>query len=192
MIRRVWRAKKLILCSHKWQEKQSVMMEDAKYHSSITTDCFSWYLFIYSMCYIRHFFQHFDIKIDILFYINNCPKRCNTKQSTYYSASLLYMFRVSTTLSIMSTQNCNYNPRYCAAPSFERGQAAWPRWKEVAAQKMWPVPEVVVTVLCTPDDGCGWHTKHAEWTFRIINRLLYVASHWTIINIDQRCTEAWT
>jgi len=29
---------------------------------------------------------------------------------------------------------------------------AWPRWKEVAA----PVPEAVVTVLCTPDDGCGW------------------------------------
>jgi len=28
---------------------------------------------------------------------------------------------------------------------------AWPRWREVAA----PVPEAVVTVLCTPDDGCG-------------------------------------
>ena len=26
---------------------------------------------------------------------------------------------------------------------------------EVAAQKIWPVPEAVVTVLCTPDDGCG-------------------------------------
>ena len=29
--------------------------------------------------------------------INNCQKRCNTKQSIYYSASSLYMFRVSTT-----------------------------------------------------------------------------------------------
>ena len=28
---------------------------------------------------------------------------------------------------------------------------SWPRWREVAAQ----VPEAVVTVLCTPDDGCG-------------------------------------
>ena len=60
-----------------------------------------------------------------------------------------------------------------------------PRWREVAAQ----VPETVVTVLCTPDDGCGWHPKHVEWTCRIIYRLLCVASCWTIINIDQRCTK---
>ena len=48
---------------------------------------------------------------------------------------------------------------------------------------VWPVPEAVVTVLCTPDDGCGWHPKHVEWTCTIINRLLCVASHWTIIII---------
>ena len=93
-----------------------------------------------------------------LIYINNCPTRCNTKQSIYYSASSLYMFRVSTKLT-------------------------WPRWREITAQKIWPVPEAVVIVLYTPDDGCGWHPKHVEWTCRIINRLLCVASHWTIINI---------
>ena len=60
----------------------------------------------------------------------------------------------------------------------------WPRWMEVAAQKIWPVPEAVVTVFCTPDDGCGWHPKHVEWTCRIINRLFCVASHWTVININ--------
>jgi len=43
------------------------------------------------------------------------------------------------------------------------------------------VPEAVVTVLCTPDDGCGWHPEHVEWTCRIINRLLCFASRWTII-----------
>jgi len=48
-----------------------------------------------------------------------------------------------------------------------------------------PVPEAVVTVLCTPDDGCGWHPKHVEWTCRVINRLLCVASRWTIINVAQ-------
>ena len=58
----------------------------------------------------------------------------------------------------------------------------WPLWREVAAQKIWPVPETVVTVLCAPDDGCGWHPKHVEWTCRIINRLLCVASRWTVIN----------
>ena len=41
----------------------------------------------------------------------------------------------------------------------------------------------VVTVLCTPDDGCGWHPKHVQWTCRIINRLFRVSSRWTIINV---------
>ena len=58
------------------------------------------------------------------------------------------------------------------------------RWRKTAV-----VPEAVVTVLCTPDDGCGWHPKHVQSTCRIINRLLCVASRWTIISIDQRCTE---
>jgi len=115
-----------------------------------------------------------------LIYINNCPTRCNTKQSIYYSASSLYMFRVSTTPIIRSTQNCNYSLRYCAATSLQRGQV-WLRWREVAAQKIWPVPEAVVTILCAPDDGCGWNSKHVEWTCRIIYRLLCVASRWTII-----------
>jgi len=117
-----------------------------------------------------------------LIYINNCPTRCNTKQPIYYSASSLHMFRVSKTPIIRSTLNSNYSLRYCTVISLQRGQA-WPRWREVAAQKMWPVPEFVVTLLCTPDDGCGWHPKHVEWTCRIINRLLCVASRRTIINI---------
>jgi len=111
-------------------------------------------------------------------YINNCPTRCNTKQSLYYSASSLYMFRVSTTPIIGSTQNCNCTGH----TSLQRGQA-WPRWRKVAAEKIWPVPEAVVTVLRTPDDGCGWHPKHVEWTCWIINRLLCLASRWTIITI---------
>ena len=45
-------------------------------------------------------------------YINICPTRCNTKQSIYYSASPLYVFRVSTTPTIRSTQNCNYSLWY--------------------------------------------------------------------------------
>ena len=38
--------------------------------------------------------------------------RCNTKQSIYYTASSLYMFRVSNTPIIRSTQNCNYSLQY--------------------------------------------------------------------------------
>ena len=63
-------------------------------------------------------------------YINKCLTRCNTKQSTFYSASSLYMFRVSTTPIIRSTQNCNYSLRYLP-PTWP----SWPRWRAVAAQK---------------------------------------------------------
>ena len=68
-------------------------------------------------------------------------------------------------------------------PPFNVVKLAWPQWREVAAQKIRPVPEAVVRVLCYPDYGCGWHPKHVEWTCRIINRLLCVTSRWTIINI---------
>jgi len=73
---------------------------------------------------------------------------------------------------------------FCAATSLQCVQVpTWQRWREVAAQKIWPAPEAVVTVLCTPDDGCGCHPKHVEWTCRIIKRLLCVASRWTIIDV---------
>jgi len=110
------------------------------------------------------------------------------KQSIYYSLSSLYMFRVSTTTFISSTQNCNYSLRYwlyfCTATSLKRGQASLATLEGGSCTKIWPVPEAVVTVLCTPDDWFGWHPKHVEWTWRIINRLLCVASRWTIVNID--------
>ena len=130
-----------------------------------------------------------NILIILRIYIKNCPTRCNTKQSIYYSTSSLYMFRVSTEPIMRSTQNCNYSLRYCAATSLQFGQASLNALEEGSCTKLWPLPEAVVTVLCTTDDGCGWHPKHVEWTCRIINRLLSVASRSTIINIDQRCTE---
>ena len=70
-----------------------------------------------------------------LIYINNCPTKCNTKQSIYYSESSLYMFRVSNTPIIRSTQNCNYSLRYVQLPPSNVAKLAWPRWREVAAQK---------------------------------------------------------
>ena len=60
----------------------------------------------------------------------------------------------------------------------------WPRWSEVAAQIIWLVPVAVITVLCTPDNGCGRQPKHVEWySSKIKYRLHIVASRWTFINI---------
>jgi hypothetical protein len=139
-------------------------------------------------CITRLMQQHFRLKQHKLIYINNCTTRCNTKQSIYYSASSLYMFRVSTAPIIRSTQNFNYSHRRCAATSLQRDQV-WPRWREVAAQKNMTSIWGCSYSFVYSDDGRDWHPKHVDWTCRIINRLLRVASRWVIINIDQRCTE---
>ena len=112
----------------------------------------------------------------------------DTRQSSlfiYYSASSLYVFRVSTTPMIRSTQICNYSLRYWSYFLCRWLPPTWPRWREVAAQ-----------YNMTSTGGCiysfvysGWHPKHLQWTWRIINWLLCVASRWTIINIDQWYTE---
>jgi len=62
--------------------------------------------------FVMHGHKNLKIKKKYKKYINNYPTRCNTKQYIYYSASSLYMFRVSTTSTIRSTQNCNYSLRY--------------------------------------------------------------------------------
>jgi len=58
----------------------------------------------------------------------------------------------------------------CASTSLQRGQA-WPRWREVDAQH-----SMMMGVVDT--------RNMLEWTWRIINRLLCVASRWIIINIS--------
>jgi len=81
-------------------------------------------------------------------YINNCPTRCNTKQSMYYSASSLYIFRVSTTPIIRSTQNCNYNLRYWSCFLCSYLPPTWPSLVTLEGGSC-TVPEAVVTVLYT-------------------------------------------
>ena len=83
-------------------------------------------------------------------YINNCPTRCNTKQSIYYSASSLYMFRLSTTPIIRSTQNSNCSFQYCSylSPTWP----TWPRWRELPAQ---------INMTCT--GGCSYIFVYSWW-----------------------------
>ena len=47
---------------------------------------------------------------------------------------------------------------FCAATSLQRGQASLATLEGGSCT----VPEAVVTVLCTPDYGCGRHPKHVE------------------------------
>ena len=116
-----------------------------------------------------------------LIYINNCPTRCNTKQSIYYSASSLYMFRVSTTPVIRSTQNCNYSLRYWSYSLCSYLPSTWPSLATLEGGTGGCSYSFVYSwwvCVCV----CGWHPKHVEWTCRIINRPFCVASRWEIIN----------
>ena len=63
----------------------------------------------------------------------------------------------------------------------------WPRWKKVASTIIWPVPEAVVTVLCTPDDGCGQHPKHVEWSCSKIKLTVNSCISLVYYNTDLRC-----
>jgi len=97
-------------------------------HYSISMFC-CYFLYLSSKYHTHHLIHKYHtsncsprVKQNTENYINNCPTRCNTKQSIYYSASSLYMFRASTTPITRSTQNCNCSLRYCAATSLQRGQ----------------------------------------------------------------------
>jgi len=114
-------------------------------------------------------------------YIDNCPMRCNTKQSIILQVHCT-CFRCQPHPSSGVHKTVTTASGTVQLPPSNVAKLTWPRWRVVAAQKLWPVPEAVVTVLCTPDDGCGWHPKHVQWICRIINRLLCVASRWTAIN----------
>ena len=65
-----------------------------------------------------------------------------------------------------------------------------PRWQKVFALIIWPVPEAVVTVWCTPDDGVDRHPKHVESDFAIINTCICCILL-DLINTEWRCTEQW-
>ena len=78
-------------------------------------------------------------------------------RSIYYSANSLYMFRVSTNLSsgvhkTLTTASGTGNI-FVQLPPSNVAKALATLEGGSCTQKIWPVPEAVVTFLCTPDDG---------------------------------------
>jgi len=94
------------------------------------------------------------ISTNCVVHTNNCPTRCNTKQSIYYSGSSLYMFRLSTTPIIRNTNKCDYSLQCCSYFLCSCLPRMWPSLAMLQGGSC-TVPGAVVTVLCTPDDGCG-------------------------------------
>jgi len=61
----------------------------------------------------------------------------------------------------------------------------------VSIHPRYPVPDAVNTFICASDDGWCHRPKHVE-QFAAMNKLGRVASRWTVININLRCTDLWT
>ena len=74
----------------------------------------------------------------IILQIHSTRFRCQTHPSSGVHKTVTTAFGTAQLL-------CSY---------FSPTWSSWPGWKEVARQKMWLVPKAVVTVLCTPADGC--------------------------------------
>ena len=55
-----------------------------------------------------------------------------------------------------------YKPYVYADTSLQRGQVNLATLERGSCIDIRLVPQAVVTVLCTPDDGCGRHPKHVE------------------------------
>ena len=96
-------------------------------------------------------------------------------------------FGMSTTPIIRSTQNCNYSLRYW---SYVLCSYLPPMWSSLATLEGGSCKQNMTNIgCCSYSFVYSWWwvwltTKHVEWTCRIINRLLCVASRCTIINID--------
>jgi len=86
----------------------------------------------------------------------NCPTVCNTKQSIYYSANSVYMFRVSTNPSSGVHKNVTTASGtghiFCVQLPPSNVAKALATLDGGSCTKILPVPEAVVRVLCTPDD----------------------------------------
>ena len=86
-------------------------------------------------------------------YVNTNPTRCNSMQIFIYCKVTLHVSGVTASI-IRSTKNCNHGLRYRSWYWYSYFPPTWPNWREVAVPVLRPVPEAVVTVFSTPDDGC--------------------------------------
>ena len=122
-----------------------------------------------------------------LIYINNCPMRRSTKQSIYYSASSLYMFRVVTTPIIRSTQNCNYSLRYWSYFFYSFPPPTWPSLAKLNSWVSIGLRDILVFV--TYDSGVlgyhiVWNGKYL-YIFRSYCLTIKLLAGWSSLSVDK-------
>ena len=122
-------------------------------------------------------------------YSNIYPTRFNVTQFIYVW-KLLYMLRVVSPPIIRSTHNCIYSIWYLSNHWSWNRVPTLPRQRQESVT-VWQVPDAVDTVVCAPDGGWKYHTKHVE-QFPDINKHCNVASTWIYIGIYLRRTDPWT
>ena len=103
------------------------------------------------------------------------------------------MFRVVSPPIIRGAHNCIYSilhlsNHYCYLP------LSWKNWNSstiaAGSSNGLQVPDAVDTVVCAPDDGWRYHSKHVE-QFPDTAKLCNVASCWIYMGMYLRCTDPW-
>ena len=132
---------------------------------------FSWTLLAFLMCIpilgVHQVFQHFLMALyGIIFYIHGSRHRDSmlirsNEMQQYAGVYLLQNY--STCFGCSSHSSSGVHQTVTAASGTGHSVTATTfRWRKIVALTLWPVPEAVVTVWCTPDDGCDGHPKHVE------------------------------
>jgi hypothetical protein len=118
---------------------------------------------------------------------------CSTCFGWYFHSSSGAHTTVSTASGICHTVSaiCRYRGRVgtglsvlwvtYATHSTLKPVPTLPRWRQIAVT-VWQIPDAVDTVVCAPDDGWKYHTKHVE-QFPDMNKLCNVASCWIYFGI---------
>jgi len=141
--------------------------------------------------------------------MNEYPTRCNFTHFIYIW-KLLYIFRVVPPPNIRSAYNFIYSiwylsDRNCYLPLAETalhvssGTSTQHQERiqlylqhlvfvRPGAVTVWQIPDAVDKVVCAPDFGWRYHSKHVE-QFPDINKMCKVASCWICIGIYLRCTD---
>jgi hypothetical protein len=146
-----------------------------------------------------NYWDSIHVLSNILLNVYNCPTRWDYIQFYYISVNCSTCFGWYLHPSSGAHVNCNYNIWHrsnsiCYRPLSWRSRngVPTPSCQRTVANTVRPVPDDVITVyVCS-----WWWVKVSPETCRAVCRnvmkLYTVASCWTIIDIDSRCTDPWT
>jgi len=92
---------------------------------------------------------------------SNCSNCCHGAAGTAVPTAptaVMKQLELQFQLLSWSSWNCSSNCSNCCC-----GAVGTAPWQQKVAETIWPVPDIVITVICASDDGWSYHPKQVEW-----------------------------